>query len=142
MTRKEQNLSGSNARKQPESVWEQPEISRNLFGNSQKKGRTCLGESTKRLELVWERPENAQNWSGPNVKRSLAIVQFVQIWSESSQSWSGGPCKGSSGWRQGLPGFVGKKLPGLGSLFYNTSVGGTRQGRHSWRQSPSFTWAP
>ena len=59
MARKGQNLSRSSARKQPESVWEQPEISQNLFGNSQKRARTCLGESTKCLELVWERPENA-----------------------------------------------------------------------------------
>ena len=28
------------------------------FGNSQKRARTCLGESTICLELVWERPEN------------------------------------------------------------------------------------
>ena len=59
MPRKKQNLSRSSARKQPESVWEQPEISQNLFGNSQKRARTCLGESTICLELVWERPENA-----------------------------------------------------------------------------------
>ena len=58
MPRQGQNLSRSSARKQPESVWEQPEISQNLFGNSQKRARTCLGESTICLELVWERPEN------------------------------------------------------------------------------------
>ena len=57
MPRQGQNLSRSSARKQ-ESVWEQPEISQNLFGNSQKGARTCLGESTICLELVWERLEN------------------------------------------------------------------------------------
>ena len=41
-----------------------------------------------------------------------------------------------------VPGTCQQKPLGLGLLFYNTSVGGPRQGRHSWWQSPSFTWAP
>ena len=47
MPRKGQNLSRSSARKQPESVWEQPEISQ------------CLGTARKEPEPVWERAQYA-----------------------------------------------------------------------------------
>ena len=68
-----------------ESVWEQPRICLGAARNQQepvweqpKKARTCLGESAECLELIWEKPP----------KRPFL-----------------GPCKGSSGWRQGCPTF-------------------------------------
>ena len=74
-----------------------PEMARkgqNLPGSSQKRARTCLGEIAECLELVWEKPPRKTVFRPLQgllrlAARGLSRMSDAQIWSGSSQNWSG-----------------------------------------------------